>query len=305
MKLFKKINSYLKNPTKFFVFLANRGFFKKMDDEKYLKLIYKGSIGKELNINNPQTFNEKIQWLKIYDRKPIYSTMVDKYAVREYIADTIGDKYLIPLLGVYDDFSEIDFDKLPEQFVIKCNHDSGGVVVCTDKSKFDIRKTKRKIEKSMKKNYYYLAREWPYKDVKPKILIEKYLTDGVHIVPEDYKVYCFNGKPEYIVIFHDRFNDSAIKSESVYDTDWNLQPFSIDEHFEINKIPQPKPDCLKELLEVCSTLSKGFCQVRLDFYIINERLYFGEITLHTASGLVPMNPKEYDEKLGDMIDLKY
>lgn len=287
----------------FFCKLSRMGLTNWIPDKQYLKIMYYGHIGKKLNIKNPKTFNEKIQWLKIYDRKPEYIEMVDKYAVKKYVADKIGYKYIIPTLGVWDKFDDIDLDSLPNQFVLKCTHDSGGLVICKDKNKLDIAAAKQKINKNLKRNYYWTGREWPYKNVKPMIIAEKYMQDGNRIVPEDYKVYCINGKPKYIVVFHNRFDSTKQLSETVYDTDWLPQNISLDNHFTISDIIDPKPDCLEELLAICSELCKDHAQVRIDFYIIKNKIYFGEITLSTASGMQPMIPEELDRILGNELKL--
>ena len=270
-----KLIKILKNPGYIFIALSRLGFFKKMNDEKYLCIVYKIRTGKTLNLENPKTFNEKLQWLKLYDRKIEYTTMVDKYAVKQYVADKIGENHIIPTLGVWDKFEDIDFDKLPNNFVLKCTHDSGGLVICRDKSMLDMNAAKKKLNKSLKRNYFYAGREWPYKGVKPRIIAEKYLEEKGKTVPEDYKVYCINGKPIYIVVFHNRFNHGEELSETVYNTAW--------EYSEI--------------------LSENICQSRIDFYIVNNHLYFGEITLYTASGFQKMIPEEMDYKLGQMIKL--
>ena len=229
--------------------------------------------------------------------------MVDKYEVKEYVGNIIGKEYIIPTLGVYEKFNDIDFDKLPNQFVIKCTHDSGGLVIVKDKLNFDKNAAKKKIESCLKRNYYYHGREWPYKNVKPRIIIEKYIQDGNRIVPEDYKIYCMNGKPKYIVVFHNRFNKSEKLSETVYDINWKPQNISFDNHFEISNIIEPPPKCLDELLEICTKLCKNFVQLRVDFYIIDNKIYFGEITFSTASGFRKMIPEELDEILGKELKL--
>ena len=172
-------------------YLDSRGFFKFMSDEAYLKFMYKLKMKRKLNLSDPQTFNEKLQWLKIYDRKPEYTTMVDKYEAKKYVADIIGEEYIIPTLGVWDRFEDIDFDELPDQFVLKCTHDSGGLVICRDKSKLDLKAAKKKINKSLKRNYYWIGREWPYKNVRPRIIAEKFMTDPTSDDLQDYKFFFF------------------------------------------------------------------------------------------------------------------
>ncbi|MDE7341037.1 MAG: glycosyl transferase [Lachnospiraceae bacterium] len=272
-------------------------------DRIYLKILYGIKVGKKLNLHNPQTFSEKIQWLKLYDRNPEYTILVDKYEVKKYVADKIGEKYIIPTLGVWNKFEDIDFDLLPDQFVLKCTHDSGGLVICKDKSKLDIKKIRKKMTRSLRNNYYYIFREWPYKNVKPKIIAEKYMAERGKIVPEDYKVYCMNGMPRYIVVFHNRFSKNGQLSETVYDTNWIPQNFSLNGHFSISNIVQPRPECLDELLNICTILCQGISQVRIDFYIIENNIFFGEITLYAASGLQKMIPADMDRIIGEMVQI--
>lgn len=279
------------------------GFARFIPDSIYLKILYRLKIGKKLNLSNPQTFNEKIQWLKLNDRNPDYIMLVDKYEVKKYVAERIGDKYIIPTLGVWDKYEDIDFDLLPEQFVLKCTHDSGGLVICKDKSKFDMKKSKKKLTRALRNNYYYVFREWPYKNVKPRIIAEKYIAESGKIVPEDYKIYCMNGTPKYIAVMHNRFNENEKLSETVYDINWIPQNFSFDEHFSISNVVQQKPDCLDELLNISAILCQGISQVRVDFYIIENKIFFGEITFYTASGLQKMIPIEMDEIIGKMVQI--
>ena len=307
MTRYKKMITYFTNlfhKDKRFLTLAKiHHFYPNMPDDEYLKKAWKTKMGTELNLDAPQTFNEKLQWLKLYDRKPEYTTMVDKYAVKQYVADIIGEEHIIPTLGVWDKFDDIDFNMLPNQFVLKCTHDSGGLVICRDKQHFDVKAAKRKLNKSLKRNFYYSGREWPYKNVPPRIIAEKYMEDKGKVVPEDYKVYCINGKPLYIVVFHNRFNDSEELSETVYNTSWQPQSISLDEHFKVSDIIDPVPECLEKMLAFASILSVNMSQSRIDFYIINNQLYFGEITLYTASGFQKMIPEEMDNILGNMIKL--
>lgn len=273
-------------------------------DTLWLRYQYRKRIGKKLNLKYPQTFNEKLQWLKLYDRNPKYTKMVDKYEVKKYVASLIGEKYIIPTLGVWDKFNDIDFDLLPEQFVLKCTHDSGGLVIVKDKKNFNKVAARKKISKCLKANYYWHGREWPYKNIKPRIIAEKYMEDGIHKVPEDYKIYCFNSKPKYIVVFHNRFDASKRLEETVYDVNWNFQNISLDEHFAISNIIEPKPQCLELLLKLATILSTDIAQSRIDFYVIQNNIYFGEITLFTASGWQKMIPEEMDMILGSQLDLK-
>lgn len=279
--------------------LIVKGFLDFLPDEKFLKLRYRLEMGKRLNLENPQSFNEKLQWLKLYDRNPEYTKMVDKYAVREYIAEKIGEEYLIPLLGVWDSFDEIDFDKLPNQFVLKCTHDSGGLVICKDKSQLDIAAAKKKINKCLKRNFYYLSREWPYKNVKPRIIAEKFMVDESGTELKDYKLFCFNGEPKALFVATDRPHDTKF---DFFDMEFNHLPFTNGHPNAVKEIK--KPEGLSEMAELAKKLSKGMKQVRIDFYDINGKVYFGEITFFHWSGMVPFEPEEWDYKLGDMIKLQ-
>lgn len=295
----------IRNPYKLLGTLVKRIKFinHNLSDETYLKIIFRSETGNKLNLDNPKTFNEKIQWMKIHDRKPEYTKMVDKYEVKQYVAEKIGEQYIIPTLGVWDKFSDIDFSELPDKFVLKCTHDSGGLVICRNKKEFDVKEARRKINKALKKNFYWIGREWPYKDVKPRIIAEKLMEDGKNLVPEDYKMYCFNGKPEYIVVFHNRFNTQKQLSETVYNINWEPQQISFDNKFAVSNIIEPKPECLDELLRVCEIICKGHPQLRVDFYIIDNKIYFGEITFSTANGTQGMIPEEMDSILGEKIIL--
>ena len=256
-------------------------------------------MGCNLDLENPKTFNEKLQWLKIHDRKPIYTTMVDKYEVKRYVADLIGEEYIIPTLSVWEHFDDIDFDKLPEQFVLKCTHDSGGLVICRDKNKFDKKAAKKKIEKCLKRNYYYQGREWPYKNVKPRILAEKYMEDNTTQELRDYKFFCFNGEVKALYIASERQKSNIETKFDFFDTDFN--------HLDIknghpNALVTPrKPVNFNKMKELSSKLSIGIPHLRVDFYEVDNKIYFGELTFSHMSGLMPFEPEEWDRVFGDWI----
>lgn len=273
-------------------------FIKKIiPDKLYLKFIYKIKIGKSLNLKNPKTFNEKLQWLKLYDRNPLYTKLVDKYEVKDYVANIIGKEHVIPTIGVYDSFDDINFEKLPKQFVIKCTHDSGGLVIVKDKNKLDIEKAKKKINKSLKKNYYYCGREWPYKNVKPRIIIEKYMEDNKTKELRDYKFFCFDGIPKFMFLATDRQKNQT--KFNFYDMNFNLLPFTQGHPNDLRKIL--KPEKFDEMVALSKKLSVNIPHVRVDFYEINGKVYFGEMTFYHYSGFTKFNPEEWDEKFGNYI----
>lgn len=285
-----------------FGIMARRGFYDHMPDETYLKKRYQSRFHRELDLQNPQTFNEKLQWLKLYDRNPLYTTLVDKYAVRGYIADKLGEEYLIPLVGgPWKDFDEIDFDQLPNQFVLKCTHDSGGVVVCRDKSQLDIAKARKKLKNCLKRNYYYNGREWPYKNVPPQMIAEKYMEDESCVGLKDYKFMCFNGVPKAILIVSDRAVSGRETRYDFFDMEFEHLPFS--NGHPNAEVPPECPLNFEEMKELAAKLSEGIPQVRVDLYDVGGRIYFGELTFFRGSGFMPFDPPEWDNILGEWITL--
>ena len=278
--------------------IKNSFIVKIIPDDVYVKIVFRLKMGYKLNLKNPKTFNEKLQWLKLYDRKPIYTDYVDKYKVRNIVENLIGNKYLIPLLGVWNSFEEIDFNKLPNQFVLKCNHDSGGLVICKEKSSFDIKAAKNKINSSLKTNYYYHSREWHYKNVKPLIIAEKYIEDysGALI---DYKFFCFNGKSDFVMICVDRFTDK--KKFYFFDENWKRLKFTKSDFEDSEQIHIPKPKNLNKMFEIASVLSNDMKFARIDLYECDEKIYFGEITIIPDSGFDNTFNKDTDLFLGSKI----
>lgn len=275
-----------------------------LPDELYLRMVYRRMLGKSLRLNPPVTFNEKMQWLKLHDRKTCYTTYADKLEARKIVSQRLGARYLVPLLGVWGSAKDIDFDALPERFVLKCTHDSGSVIVCRDKGRFDRSVARARLSARIATNYFWYGREWCYKNIVPKIIAEEYLCEEGKLVPEDYKVYCFNGEPKLVVVFHNRFAaELSALSESVYNTRWEQMPCSLDDHFQIELKPHPKPECLDELLVLARLLSDGTAFMRADFYVVKGRIYFGEMTMYSASGFAPMVPASMDEQLGERIVL--
>lgn len=272
-------------------------FSKLIPDKIYIEYKYKRQMGEKLNLKNPVTFNEKINWLKLYDRKDIYTKMADKYAVREIIREKLGEEYLIPLLGVWERVEDIDFSVLPNQFVLKCTHDSASVIICRNKAELDKAETIRRLKRLMNINYYWYSREWIYKDIKPKIIAEKYMADESGKELKDYKVYNFNGIPQLIQVDFGRFTHHE---RNLYTTDWKF----IDEQIEYPKNPKVKikcPEQIELMLQLASKLSGDVPFMRTDFYSIDSRVYFGEITFYPEAGFATFESKNFEKKLGEMI----
>ena len=298
-----KLKTFLQNPQYFITSPASKGWLDWMPDSLYLKLLYRILTGEKCNLKHPVTFNEKLQWLKLNDRKPEYPDMVDKYEVRKIIENTIGEEYLIPCYGVFNSFDEIKFDKLPEQFVLKCTHDSGSVVICKDKSKFDFASAKQKLETAMKRNYYSTYREWPYKYVKPRIIAEKFMIDESGDDLKDYKVMCFNGVAEVIEVHENRFTEGKEHTQTFYDRNWKKLPI-VQEGLMYVQEERIAPTQLHGILELSERLSKDMYHARIDWYIINEKIYFGEITFYDGSGFESFPNKEDNVFLGNLIKIE-
>ena len=301
MSIFKKICSAIKHPYKIVLYLNEKGFHRFISDKVYLKNAYKSGMGKKLNIKSPKTYNEKLQWLKLYDRNPLYTSLVDKYEVKKYIADKIGEEYVIPTLGVWDNFDDIDFDTLPNQFVLKCTHDSGGLVICKDKNHLDIESARKRIETSLKRNYFWFGREWPYKNVKPRIIAETYIEDHETKELRDYKFFCFNGEVKALFVASERQKKGEEVKFDFFDTDFNHLPIR---QGHPNAVTPPSPPSQFEKMKQFSReLSKDFPHVRVDFYESNGKIYFGELTFYHFSGMKPFHPEEWDYTFGDWITL--
>ncbi|MDN4605923.1 ATP-grasp fold amidoligase family protein [Sporosarcina sp. F6_3S_P_2] len=269
-------------------------------DSLYLKVIFYKNIRQVLDLKNPETFNEKLQWLKINDRNPDYTKLVDKYEVRKYIKEKIGEKYLVPLIGVWKNAYEIDFTKMPEQFVLKCNHDSKSVIICKDKNKLDKQKIIKKLNKHLKSNAYWYGREWFYKNVQPLIIAEEYLEDRNSRTLNDYKVLCFNGKARLIQVHCNR--GSKNYTQDFYDLEWNH--LNIEQGVKLTDNPLEKPGFLEEMITLSEKLAKNLIHARIDWYFVNNQLYFGEITFYDGSGFVRFANSDDDILLGNMINIK-
>lgn len=299
--MLKKIVALIRNPYRIALHLNNKGLINWMPDKYFLKMAYRAELGKRLNLKEPSTYNEKLQWLKLYNRDELYTRLVDKYEVKEYVSQIIGNDYIIPTLGVWDRFEDIDFDELPEQFVLKCTHDSGGIVICKNKQELDIDSARQRINKCLKVNYYKLHREWPYKHVKPRIIAEKYMEDESGYELKDFKFFCFNGVPKAMFIATDRSNPNEETKFDFYDMNFNHMPFRNGHPNSKKKICEPKG--FEEMKKLAAELSKGMPHVRVDFYDINGRVYFGEMTFFHWSGFVPFEPEKWDKTFGDWIEL--
>ena len=272
-----------------------------LPDKWYLFFRFKNRVGYWPHLNHPRTFNEKLQWLKLNDRHAEYTQMVDKIDAKKYVASIIGDKYIIPTLGVWNSVDEIEWDKLPNQFVIKVSSDSGGIVVCKDKQTLDIEKAKEKLTNGWGKNYYVHNKEYPYRDLTPRIIAEEYKEDESGYELRDYKIFCFNGEPKILFVASDRQKAGEDTKFDFFDLNWNHLPFTNGHPNSKEHIAKPKN--FEEMLEIAKKLSVGIPQVRIDLYNCNGQIYFGEITFFNWSGMTAFDPVEWDFKLGKLIKL--
>lgn len=294
----QKCIRYVINGDYRFIVNCSHGMYKSMPDDVYLKRLFKALTGADLDLSDPKTFNEKIQWLKLYDRKPEYTTMVDKYAAKKWVADRIGEEYIIPTLGVWDHFDEIDFDTLPDQFVLKCTHDCGGLVIIKNKNKFDRKAAKKKLEKHLRRNYYYWGREWPYKDVPPRIIAETFIEDISGSNLKDYKFMCFNGEVKCCFVCSDRFSEKGLHV-TFFDLDWKVMPFK--RVYPVLKTGLLCPLNYKKMVTLAEKLAANIPFIRVDFYEISGKIYFGELTFSPGGGLEKFTPMEWDYTLGSWI----
>ena len=295
-KVSKLIKYVFSRDYRYFVNAAH-GRYKSTPDDEYIRRLFKARFGFELDLDNPQTFNEKLQWLKLYDRKPEYTTMVDKYAAKQWVADRVGEEYIIPTLGVWENFDEIDFDSLPEQFVLKCTHDSGGVVIVRDKSQFDKKSARKKLNKCLRRNFYYKGREWPYKNVLPRIIAEQYMEDSATKTLNDYKLQCFAGKFDNIFVAEGRYSERGVRYH-YFDREWNYLPYCPYDDINISELNNLRPKCYEEMISIAERLSKGLPELRVDLYEINGRVCFGEMTFYSQAGFDTDITPEADRTLG-------
>lgn len=296
-----KIKKMINNPKVAFDHFMRLPWSHLLSDEMYVKIRFRVDMKKKLDLINPRMFSEKLQWLKLYDRKPIYTTMVDKYEAKRYVASLIGEKYIIPTLGVWEHFEDIDFGQLPNQFVLKCTHDSGGVYICKDKSKLDVDSVKKKINKSLRKNYFYNEREWPYKDVKPRIIAEQYLVTAGESGLNDYKIFCFHGEPKFILVCSNRFSKSGL-NEDFFDVDWKHLELARKLHGNAAITPA-RPNNLQEMIELSRKIAENTKFLRVDLYETNNEILFGECTFYPTSGFEEFSPAGADYEIGELLNI--
>ena len=296
----KKLNKFLIDDDYRFLVLAGRGQKVNMSAEDFLKRMYQIRMGRELNLKDPVLYTEKLQWLKLYDHRPEYATMVDKYAVKEHVAQKIGSEYVVPLLGVWDRVEDIDFDGLPERFVLKTTHDSGGIVICKDKKHLDLSRTKKKLRYFHRRNYYDHNREWPYKNVPHRIIAEPYMEDSTTQELRDYKFFTFGGVPKVLYIAQGRGRGGETVAD-FFDMDFNHLPFTIDH--DTAPTPPEKPSKFELMKELATKLSEGTPQLRVDFYEVDGKVYFGEMTFFHCSGMEAFHPEEWDRTFGEWVIL--
>lgn len=301
--LINKVKNYIQHPTILLKIVLNHIAPLIKDDETFIRLKWSLScMGYPLNMEHPKTFNEKLQWLKLHDRRPEYTIMVDKVKAKQWVAERIGKQYIIPTLGVWEQPEDIDFDQLPNQFVLKCNHNSGdGMFIIKEKSKMDIQQVIKGLRKGIKQNYFWRNREWPYKDVKPLILAEQYMEDEDTKELRDYKFFCFYGVPKALFVATDRNCKTEETKFDFYDIELNNLPFTNGHPNSTKNIVIPEN--YEEMKAIAAKLSAGFPHVRVDLYSINGKTYFGEMTLSHWSGMMPFVPEDWDHKFGEWLKL--
>lgn len=294
MIFFKLIKMLWRKPQcqKFILFLTSL-----VPDEMYVKKLFKVKLGYPINLDNPKTFNEKLNCLKLYNRNPLYTKLADKYEVKKIVSEMIGDKYVVKNLGRWQSFDEIDFNKLPNQFVLKCTHDSSGAIVCRDKNSFDKVSAMKTINHSLKFNHYAIYREWPYKNINPQIIADEFLDDHSGKELNDYKFWCFNGEPKYMYC--------TVKAKEIFENfyDMDFNPVYINHGFE-RRVPEfEKPAAFEEMKRLAAKLSKGIPFVRVDFFYVDGKIYFGEFTFYDWGGMKPFSTYQQDLELGNLLKI--
>lgn len=297
------IKDLICDPATRFYYLSAHGWYHNMSDEKYIKRLWKYKMGdKPLDLEDPKTLCEKLQWLKIHDHNPRYTKLADKYEIKKIVADAIGEEHVVPLLGVWDDADKIDFDSLPDQFILKTTHDSGGFMICKDKSTFDREAARKKFRKALKRNFYWSGREWQYKNIPPRIIAEKYIDSLGKPESFEYKLTCMNGEVKFTTvcrgIAHSTFD---ARSNDHFDRQGNKMPWYA--YYKPSKEPVELPPQSEEMIRYAELLGKDIPYVRVDFYIVDDVVYFGEMTFYTWDGYMVFEPDEWDRKLGDMLEI--
>lgn len=295
-----RIRKAFNNPRLILCYFTKFKIFRLLSDKTFIELEFYLNIGKKLNIQNPITFNEKLQYLKLYDHNPIYTKMVDKFDAKSFVSEKIGSEYIIPTLFTWDSIEEIDFDLLPNKFVMKCTHDSGGVIICKDKNNLEFNEVKKQLKKFLNRDYFYVHREWPYKNVKHRIIAEVLLENESSSDLADYKLMCFNGKVEYTFVCSNRFSEDGL-NVTFFDRHWNQMPF--ERHYPKSKEEIKRPNNYEKMIVLAETLSKDVPFLRVDFYEVGSKIYFGELTFFPGSGYEEFYPEIWDKKLGELIDL--
>lgn len=303
MHIFAKLKTGIKviiNSEFRFSFLAGKGKKGDVPAAVFLKRLYRYRMGRELNLDKPVFYTEKLQWLKLYDHQQEYTQMVDKYAVKEYVAEKIGKEYVIQLLGVWERVEDIDFNQLPQKFVLKTTHDSGGIIVCKNKETLNIPAVRRKLRYFLNRDYYSCNREWPYKNVPHRIIAEAYMEDSCMGELRDYKFFTFGGVPKVLYIAQGRGRSTQTVAD-FFDMEFNHLPFTID-HDMAAVLPE-KPVNFELMKELAAKLSADTPQLRVDFYEVDGRVYFGEMTFFHCSGMIPFHPEQWDQIFGDWVIL--
>lgn len=299
-KILRVLRKMIVNKEARFQILAYLGFYNNTPHDRFLRKAYRVMMGKELNLEDPRAYTEKLQWLKLYDHRPEYTRMVDKYAVKQYVAERIGEEYVIPLLGVWDRVEDIDYDALPNQFVLKTTHDSGGIIVCKDKRNLDRASAEKTLRYFHGRNYFNQNREWPYKDVPHRIIAEAYMEDSRYKELRDYKFFTFGGEPKVLYIAQGRGRGEPTVAD-FFDMEFNHLPFTIDH--DTAEVPPEKPVQFELMKRLASQLSAGTPQLRVDFYEVDGKVYFGEMTFFHCSGFEAFHPEEWDRIFGDWVKL--
>lgn len=284
------------HPYKAVYSLGARQLLNWLPDKVYCTLAFRGELGYRLDLKTPTTFNEKLQWLKLYDHNPMYAGLVNKLSAKEIVGKRIGYNHIVKTYGSWEKADDISFDELPNSFVLKCNHDQGSVILVPDKKKLDKNEVISNLNYKLRRNLYYGTREYPYKKIPPRVFAEAYLGDSII----DYKFYCFNGSPKFLYCGQGLTEDHSLKID-FYDLTWNLMPFYREDYNRLGKVPKPKH--LEEMIEIARILSKNVPFVRIDLFEVGGNIYFSEFTLYPASGFMPFVPIEYDRIVGDWLEL--